>query len=377
MVEESVNFVVVKGDAELDVDLEELLGTHHNDVIGHRGAQSTVQLLKRSGYMWNNMLADVNAFIRACPSCQKRLKAEDKRSPPMQHRLKSEPYGCVAIDTVGPLPETEEGYKYILTCVDEFSKVLSLFPLKTLSAIECAQCLNQIIGRVGCIHSIMSDNGTQFVNEVIDSLCSFWNIKHRTSLPYRPQANGIVERTNQEVMKHLRAIVFDRRVLDTWPLYLPMVERIINSSFHSSIGTAPIRMLYGDLVTLDRGLLTAWQTPESLQAKLGQLPVSAYIRQLNEQLETVAELSRKHQEAELSRERVRESKKPKVPRVFDVGDYVLATYPGRSPSKLTPKWRGPSIVLERKGNTYVVNDLLTNSHRVRCFASGGVGSSCP
>lgn len=43
----------------------------------------------------------------------------------------------------------------------------------------------------------MSDQGPQYANEVFTTYCDFWKIKHRMALPYRPQANGIVERAKQ------------------------------------------------------------------------------------------------------------------------------------------------------------------------------------
>ena len=44
---------------------------------------------------------------------------------------------------------------------------------------------------------------------------------------------------------------------------------------------------------------------------------------------------------------------------FDVGDYVLLSYPTRPPTKLTPRWRGPFVVIETSGNTYSIQDLCS------------------
>ncbi len=44
------------------------------------------------------------------------------------------------------------------------------------------------------------------------------------------EENGIVERANQEVMRHLRALLFDSRVHDKWSFeQLPLVQRIMNT----------------------------------------------------------------------------------------------------------------------------------------------------
>lgn len=340
--------------------IEDIMGEFHNSVVGHKGAATTLAQIRRAGYEWPAMAETVAHFITTCPTCQKIRKHEDARSPPLLNRTILEPFLCIAMDSVGPLPVSEEGYQHIQVLIDEFSKVTFLFPTKSTSALEAVACINSVTGRVGAIQTIMSDRGSQYVNEVMDAYCDFWGIRHRMSLAYRPQSNGIVERTNQEVLRHLRGIVFDKRVLPKWSQYLPMVERIINSSYHSGIGTAPIRVLYGDIITLDRGLLTAWRAEELAEEALARQPTSTYIRQLTDQLQAIAAASLKHQAKEIEKRR-RRVKPDGEARTFVEGDFVLVSYPVRPPSKLSPRWRGPFLILERKNNTYICQDLLTNT----------------
>jgi chromodomain-containing protein len=184
-------------------------------------------------------------------------------------------------------------------------------------------------------------------------------------LAYRPQANGFVERVNKEVLRHLRSIIYDERVLEKWYEYLPMVERIINSSYHSSIGTAPIRMLYGDMITIDRGLLTCWNSEDLVDSTSSSAKdstpsfiknVNEYIQLLNKQLENICTVSKEHQSRVLLEKVVQ-----KDYREFSPGDFVLVSYPSRPPSKLTPMWRGPMLILEKNNNTYLCQDLLTHT----------------
>ena len=53
-----------------------------------------------------------------------------------------------------------------------------------------------------------------------------------------------------EVMKYLRALVFEKRVKENWSHYLPLAQRIINYSVDGSIGTQPASD-FGDIANCD------------------------------------------------------------------------------------------------------------------------------
>ncbi len=69
--------------------------------------------------------------------------------------------------------------------------------------------------RYGIPITIRSDRGTQFVNGIIKELLDLLQVEHEVSLAYSKEQNAIVERANREVMRHLTAIVFDKRVNDS------------------------------------------------------------------------------------------------------------------------------------------------------------------
>ena len=180
----------------------------------------------------------------------------------------------------------------------------------------------------------------------------YFCVEHRYTLPYRPQANGIVERANGEILRHLKSIIFDKRVRNTWSVYLPLVQHIINFSYHESIGTFPAKVIYGDRVSPYRGLLTSW--PESQEVK--NLHYHDYVKQLNSQLRDIVAASQRHLQRKID-ERKRES--PEEPTIFEVGSYVLVSYPEQAPDKLMATWRGPYLVVRRDNQTYYCRDMIT------------------
>ena len=110
---------------------------------------------------------------------------------------------------------------------------------------------------------IRSDRGSHFMNEIVREFLLRTGTPHNLTLAYSKQENAIVERVNKEVNRHLRAFTFDSTNLEAYKLCLPFVQRIINSSVHSSTGVSPASLLFGNQLNLDRGILVKF--PEQTQ----------------------------------------------------------------------------------------------------------------
>ena len=70
------------------------------------------------------------------------------------------------------------------------------------------------------------------------------------------EENGIVEHANQEVLRHLNAILFDSRVHDKWSFeQLPMVQRIMNTVEKTSTGVTPAQLILNNYKSLSSQIL--------------------------------------------------------------------------------------------------------------------------
>ncbi len=94
-----------------------------------------------------------------------------------------------------------QGHTTILTVIDRFSKACRLIPLPKLStALETAEVLcNYVFRFYGLSEDIVSDQGPQFTSCVWSAFCRQLNINVSLTSRYHPQANGQVERLNQEL----------------------------------------------------------------------------------------------------------------------------------------------------------------------------------
>ena len=81
-------------------------------------------------------------------------------------------------------------------------------------------------------------------------------VEHSFTTAYLKEENGIVERANQEVMRHLRAMLFDARVHDKWSFeQLPMVQRIMNTVEKTSTGVTPAELILNNSIRLSNRIL--------------------------------------------------------------------------------------------------------------------------
>ena len=73
-----------------------------------------------------------------------------------------------------------------------------------------------------------------------------------------------MERANQEVLRHLNAILFDSRFHDKWSFeQLPMVQRIMNTVEKTSTGVTPAELI----LSVSRGGYSPHPPPQGPQAK--------------------------------------------------------------------------------------------------------------
>ncbi len=92
--------------------------------------------------------------------------------------------------------------------------------------------------------------------ELCSPLLSLLQVEHELGLAYSKESNAIVERVNREVMRHLYAIIFDKRISVSWSTgYLPLVQRIMNAKVCDTIEVSPAELLFEKSINLYSGLL--------------------------------------------------------------------------------------------------------------------------
>ena len=198
----------------------------------------------------------------------------------------------LAMDTLGPLPEDEKGNKYLIAIIDIFSRFLEIYPAVDASAASAADALLQHAGRYGIPSLLISDGGSQYVNEVISAFLELMGTEHHITLAYSKQENGIIERSNKEILRHLKAIIFESAIIKRWSKDLPLVQRIINSTVHESIGVSPSQIIFGDALNLNRGFVFSIEDKDKFDS---EVVMSEYSKDMIARQAEIIAAAQKHQ----------------------------------------------------------------------------------
>lgn len=130
----------------------------------------------------------------------------------------SKPLEMIHADLCGPIsPETIGGNKYFLLIVDDFTRFMWIFLMKTKD--ETFDLFKKFKiqvekGKPNKIQILRTDRGGEFNSYQFTEFCRAQGIKRQLTAPYTPQQNGVVERRNRTVVEMTRSLLKAMQVPD-------------------------------------------------------------------------------------------------------------------------------------------------------------------
>ena len=160
---------------------------HGGKSSGHLGVKKTTAKVCARFY-WSGIHADVRSAIRQCNVCAKRKSPAKARKAPLQQHAVGTPMQRVALDIMGPLPESDKGNKYILVVGDYLSKWMEAYPIPDQTATTVAEkFVNEFVCRFGVPDVLHSDQGRNFESQIFAEMCSALGIEKTRTCPYNPE----------------------------------------------------------------------------------------------------------------------------------------------------------------------------------------------
>ena len=332
---------------------EVLRQCHDARTAGHFYYWKTLNKVKKH-FTWGGQSKDVQVYCQACHVCATKKNAGRQRRAEMHRYDAGLPMEEIAIDLMGPFPESESGNKYVLVVVDSFSKWMEAYAIPNIEAKTVAERLVlEFISRFGVPVQIKSDRGKQFDCELFKFLCEFLDVEHRMSTPFHPQGNSRVERMVKVVGNLISTFCQTYR---EWDKNLALLTLAYRSTVHDVTGFTPNFVMTGREVSLP------------LDVMLGALPekkqgVHDYVQALHERMETCFQDVREN----LKKFGEKQKKYYNLSTFGDEykpGDMVYLREKTRKKQvspKLQPKWKGPYMIVKRFGTVYEVMTAFKNT----------------
>ena len=186
-------------------EVQYLLHKCHNRKVGHVGVDKTLRRLnehpnkvKVAEYSQHQLKDWTIQFTRQCRECQMMSVLKPKIETFKFNLAGHKPFVRINFDTIGPLPEDLNKFKYVLVISDTFSRYVKIRPLLDTKGLNAVMHLKEYINTYGVPAEMLSDNGTQFVNEVLTAYSQMVGSEKLETLAYSHQENGLVERTNRD-----------------------------------------------------------------------------------------------------------------------------------------------------------------------------------
>ncbi|XP_052692422.1 uncharacterized protein LOC128170699 isoform X2 [Crassostrea angulata] len=315
---------------------------HDSLLAGHLGTQRTLARVT-SEFWWPGIQSDVRRFCQSCDICQRTVhKGKIKKVPLERMPLIDEPFQRVAVDLVGPLsPITDKGNRYILTLVDYATRYPEAIALPSIETERIAEALFEMFSRIGIPREMLTDMGAQFTSALMSEVSRLISLSQRTTTPYHPSCNGLVERFNGTLKQMLKRLCFEKP--KDWDKYLSAVLFAYREVPQESLGFSPFELVYGRSVRGPISILKELWTNDIPDPNVKT--TYQYVLDLKDRLQSMAELAKESLEKSSTRYKKHYDRKTRT-RSLKVGDKALVLLPTDN-NKLLLQWKGPFVVTKK------------------------------
>ena len=212
-----------------------------HDKWGHQGVTHTFCLIKQC--YWKGMKKDIWNYIANYTLCC-REKAKVKSYSLKMIHIPYKPFNKIVIDLIPECEISTSGNKHILTITDHLTGWPEAFPILDKYADTIVLTfINCYLPVLMCPRYIVSDNGTEFKNQLMDQVLQQLRLEHIFPAPYHPQSNGKLEVFHKYLKPILRKLCEKDPV--NWDKYINQVLATYRVTPNLSTAETSFFLVYG------------------------------------------------------------------------------------------------------------------------------------
>jgi hypothetical protein len=225
--------------------METVMHTHHNDLLGgHLGQNRTIATIKHK-YWWPHMSSKVAKWVASCKTCQQQKAPQQGKNGPLQLiPVATQPFEHIGLDLMGPFQESDSGNKWILIMIDYLTKWPVIMALPDKQAETMARAfIKQLVCNHRAPECLLSNQGREFLNEVLISVNADLCVHCLKMLVYHLQTDGLTECFNSTLQNMLSMYVTEHQ--RDWDTYIPYVLVVYWCSVNKATLEMPFYLMYG------------------------------------------------------------------------------------------------------------------------------------
>ena len=214
----------------------------------HRSHPGQEAMMSASEYNWwpflNRQIVDTCEKCRECTLYGKNLKPVKTFHTAQPLPKLTGPIQELQLDFAGPILDDKGEKIFLLVAIDRFSKFPSFLITKSNGAKKVIKFLKSYIQIHGLPHSIRTDHGSGFKNDLVQQFCFSRGIKHILSPVGDHRGSGLVERMIQTIKRKLGTEKLDPNFANFQEVLHRIVEDIRKSN-HSTLKKSPFELHFG------------------------------------------------------------------------------------------------------------------------------------
>ena len=132
--------------------------------------------------------------------------------------------------------DCKESHNWVMNVTDHHTKHIAVYPLVAKSGGKVLEALQQHSHTYGYPKKIVSDNGKEFCNKSMETVCQNNGITMKHGAPTTPTTQDLIERSNRSCKEDMHTLIANTATkVSNWCKKLGEISYTRNITYHTAI----------------------------------------------------------------------------------------------------------------------------------------------